>query len=488
MKPAVSICIPLKVTNTFRRLNWLVCSAELKKLAAIRGDVQVIAAEWGGEHAIGHDHVTRVQGSGYFTRSRARNAAMGVAKSDMICFLDSDMIMSTDAWMTAIESAKQFDCYSPYRKLKRLGKMKTRNRINDDLSFNWDIPINNREGGRLKQLSGNLAGGIFFCRRTFIESVNGWDERFVGWGYEDIALCKHAERGGYKIGWEQHQALHLWHPVDKRGRSQTLQTLRKFYRVNENKLPIQLDKIDYHLVDACNLACKFCSHYSNYRQPLNAVTLEQAEQEWSTWAKLIQPKQIMLLGGEPTLNKQLTELTDLAASIWKNTQVKIFTNGGFWENHPNLTEVLKRIGGCVFCSLHHSDPVKKQDIRDKFKETIRAGVHVHFGEIARNWQAFYRIGEDGKPTPYESEPAEAWKVCTARYCAVLKANKLWKCPQVAYADSLKSDAFPQFAKYEACEPEENAIIDFFKRREMPEDCCSHCPSKVVIVPGGEGIE
>lgn len=229
MSASVSICIPLRVTNTFRRLNWLVCAAELAKLKAIQGDIEIIAAEWGGTHATGYPHVHRVQGTEGFNISRARNAAMTRATSDLICFLDSDMIMRTADWVAAIKEARQYDCFSPYRKFKRLGKTKTSNRINADHTFNWDLPINTKTGGKVKQLNGNLAGGIFFCTRKFIESVNGWDERFKKWGYEDIAMCKHAEQGGYKIGWAANQGIHLWHPPEKRGRSETLKVLRTFY-------------------------------------------------------------------------------------------------------------------------------------------------------------------------------------------------------------------------------------------------------------------
>jgi uncharacterized radical SAM superfamily Fe-S cluster-containing enzyme len=487
MTPTISICIPLRVTDSYRRINWLVCCAELQKIVARRPDVEIVVAEWDGTHAVDCEHVKRVEGIGQFTRSRARNAALAAATGEMICFLDSDMIMTTDAWEESIETAKRYDCYSPFTKFKRLGKLKTQNRINQDHTFNWALPVNNDIGGSLAQLKGNLTGGIFICKRSFIESVNGWDERFKGWGYEDIALCKHAERGGYKVGWGLHQALHLFHPKDRKGREQTLKVLHRHYSEDLMKFPISLEKIDYHLVDACNLSCRFCTHYSNFKQPLNAVTLEQASQEWATWSKLIRPNHFLLLGGEPTLNKNLSELTDLAAEIWVRSQIVIFTNGGFWEKHPGIEQVLKRIGGKVYCSLHHSDPAKNQAIREKFTATLDAGVKVQFAEISRSWRAFYQLGSDGKPAPYESDTAQAWKICSSKFCTVLRNNQLWKCAQVAFSDSLKTESFPEFSNYVACDPTREAVLDFFSRRAGPESCCSHCPSRVTIVPGGEGM-
>lgn len=52
--------------------------------------------------------------------------------------------------------------------------------------------------------------------RTDLEAVNGFDERFVGWGCEDDDLAERLRRTGVRIasilGYTR--ALHLWHPSD----------------------------------------------------------------------------------------------------------------------------------------------------------------------------------------------------------------------------------------------------------------------------------
>jgi len=500
-KPVLSICIPLMATDDcpLRQRNWRVIANDLSDLAERRGDIEIVVAEWGGRLAEGYKHIKRIEGQGEFSRSRARNQAYFGATADLVCFCDTDMLLPGHAWDACIEQAKSCDCLSPHRQYWRANP-EVAEKLTEGDRYNWSIPIRSLDPTRVPGRF-VFAGGMIFCTRQAVEMIGGWDEAFQGWGKEDNAFEKMARACHLRLGHNNvARPVHLYHEPNTAARKQSDVIWKRRYvknfartyvaraKVEENRFPIKLEKIDYHLVDACNLACKFCSHYSNFTQPLNAVTLEQAEQEWTTWAKYIQPRQFLLLGGEPTLNKRLNELTELAAKIWDCSQIVIYTNGGFWEKHPGLPETLKRIKGRVFCSLHHSDPAKKLSIRAKFKATIDLGVHVHFGEITRHWQAFYQIGEDNKPKPYESDAIKAWQVCTAKYCAVLKANKLWKCPQVAYSDSLKSSAFPEFAGYEACEPEADAVISFFKRRKGPEGCCSHCPEKVVLVPGGEGVK
>lgn len=219
--------MPLKVdTCKHRRRNWRVCANELTALAERRDDIEIIVAEWGGDHADGYDHITRVAGTGEFNRSKALNAAASGASSDLICYMDIDMLLSPAEWDRAIDDAQQHDCYSPYKQLCMLGPRKTANRIADS-RWQWELPLGNDSD--VPRRKGGLAGGIFFCSRKFCEETGGWDARFIHWGYEDIAMCKVAERGNYRIGWGNADALHMYHPNKKRGRSKSRELLHTHY-------------------------------------------------------------------------------------------------------------------------------------------------------------------------------------------------------------------------------------------------------------------
>jgi len=61
-----------------------------------------------------------------------------------------------------------------------------------------------------------LIGHDMAMWRSDYESVNGHDERFRGWGFEDIDLGKRLRRAGVRISTLLHrtQTLHLWHPAE----------------------------------------------------------------------------------------------------------------------------------------------------------------------------------------------------------------------------------------------------------------------------------
>jgi len=61
-----------------------------------------------------------------------------------------------------------------------------------------------------------LAGGDFGVWRGDFEAVNGFDERFVGWGQEDDDLGLRLKAAGVQLEsvLDQTQSLHVWHPTD----------------------------------------------------------------------------------------------------------------------------------------------------------------------------------------------------------------------------------------------------------------------------------
>ena len=66
-------------------------------------------------------------------------------------------------------------------------------------------------------------------------------------------------------------------------------------------------QLELHVTHACNFTCEGCSHYSNHGHKGN-ITLEECEEWLYTWSKRIRPKVFTILGGEPTLHKDLSDI------------------------------------------------------------------------------------------------------------------------------------------------------------------------------------
>lgn len=245
-------------------------------------------------------------------------------------------------------------------------------------------------------------------------------------------------------------------------------------------MKVKLKSIETHVIDSCNLACEFCSHYSNLKPATNMLTLNKAEEEWSNWASKVEPNEFIMLGGEPTLNPKLPDLIALARNIWKTSKIRLITNGMFLERLPSLQYLLAN--QILTVTLHLSE-AENNKIVSYVQNTFGHICEISFNYTHEGrWLQFYKL-EHGVPIPFtDNNPRSSWECCVAKTCHVLKDNKLWKCPQVAYASTVDIDWFKDY-KYATLDDD---ILAWSKREE--ESCCSNCPAHLVPALNRENLK
>ena len=111
--------------------------------------------------------------------------------------------------------------------------------------------------------------------------------------------------------------------------------------------------LDVHVANRCNLNCDGCNHWSNYgfKEVFSAKTLY----EWAEpWSKIVNPERVNLLGGEPLLNKQCSEIVSNYRKLFPETTLKLFTNGFLLSKQLWLKKTLE-INNCVLVVTLHSD-------------------------------------------------------------------------------------------------------------------------------------
>ncbi len=154
--------------------------------------------------AIGEDSST------IFNRSKARNNAFKECNNDIICILDADTIVPSESIHQAYIDLKSENTWViPYQDYFNLTQEFSLDIVK---SFEPDkFPAESDFIYDFKILS--WAGALFLTKEMY-EKVGGYDERFEGWGWEDVAfrikldnmIGKHTRCGSY--------AAHLWHPRD----------------------------------------------------------------------------------------------------------------------------------------------------------------------------------------------------------------------------------------------------------------------------------
>jgi len=138
---------------------------------------------------------------GPMNRSAARNqAAAAAGEWDVAVFADADTIGQPELIPAAVEAAQQGVIAYPFTRFEGWTPQQTQ------------AVYQGRPPGRGRGVKHPSPGGILAVDRALFETVGGWDEKFVGWGYEDLAFAVACRTLG-GVHREPGTIYHLWHPV-----------------------------------------------------------------------------------------------------------------------------------------------------------------------------------------------------------------------------------------------------------------------------------
>jgi hypothetical protein len=246
------------------------------------------------------------------------------------------------------------------------------------------------------------------------------------------------------------------------------------------------DRLEIHAAHACNLTCESCSHFSNGGHK-GILSLEDAEEWMKLWNRRIEPKTFRILGGEPTLNPNLTELIYLTRPCWPSSKITLVTNGLLLNRHPKLPMALEACNVDLSVSIHGYSAEYNRKTRE-------------IAQLLQSWQDQYKFsaaffdsyygwtrrhkGIGQFVMPYEdNSPLKSWADCPARECRQLFRRKLWKCPSIAYL-KLHKERYPkldavwnEYLAYEGLDPtcSDEELEAFLLKQEEP--ICGMCPTK-----------
>jgi cellulose synthase/poly-beta-1,6-N-acetylglucosamine synthase-like glycosyltransferase len=140
-----------------------------------------------------------------FSKSKAVNLAAKKATRDIFVIADTDFIYDPKIIEESIPYLENYALIHPFSKRTNLTKESTEELLKTTPA--WPIQGNYDSW---EKVFGK--GGVNIIRREHFEQVDGFDERFKGWGAEDdsFVLSVRFLCGGAKG--LQNKAIHLWHP------------------------------------------------------------------------------------------------------------------------------------------------------------------------------------------------------------------------------------------------------------------------------------
>lgn len=147
-----------------------------------------------------------------FSRSKSRNELAKKALSDILVFADADTIPVKDFVDRAVSKTENGLWCIAYGDNDYYNL--TREATETILSFDPGIDVDRPNNADFEFRVMSWAGMFSVSKQDFF-SIGGYDERFVGWGHEDVAFRLKADYFISKhLRVKDGFALHLWHPRD----------------------------------------------------------------------------------------------------------------------------------------------------------------------------------------------------------------------------------------------------------------------------------
>lgn len=152
-------------------------------------------------------------GGAGFCKARAVNNAAAKATGDIFLIADMDMIATKDNIETAIGKLDHYPIVIPYNPYHRLNQ-ETSDAILRQAPTTG-LPKLTAEAKAIYERTKTQAGGLQIVTRAVFNAAGKYDERFVGWGGEDVSFCLAVEKLFGKGLIVQGDAYHLDHPRQK---------------------------------------------------------------------------------------------------------------------------------------------------------------------------------------------------------------------------------------------------------------------------------
>ena len=150
----------------------------------------------------------------------------------------------------------------------------------------------------------------------------------------------------------------------------------------------ELDTIEIHVADHCNMNCKNCSMFCGLVKTPRYSNLEQTRNSLYILKGIFKHiKRIRVIGGEPLLNKELDKYLYMIRDIYPYSDIRVITNGILVvEMNDNLITAFKETSSKLVVTSYLPLVKKLDRINDFLKQK---GVNYEISEMITDFQKIY---------------------------------------------------------------------------------------------------
>jgi glycosyltransferase involved in cell wall biosynthesis len=204
--PRISIVLPVGGSARLPGFRCVLAALANQSLRAL--EIIVVEHSVTPDYAVAvpeevrYEHVPMAGPNEEFNKSMLLNRGVALARAPLVLLHDADILVPRDYLEQALRRIDAgFEAVRPLRLLFYLDSIQSRGLIaSGNFATNVDVPV----------VTQNFQGGSTLLVRDVYGAIGGHDERFRGWGGEDLEFLERLQtrklfKGGIMPG------LHLWH-------------------------------------------------------------------------------------------------------------------------------------------------------------------------------------------------------------------------------------------------------------------------------------
>jgi len=208
---SVTVVVPIFKPCSFRSRNITFLLNELNKL-----QVKVIVVEQTLNDIANNrfeklpnvNQVNFEKNTKHFHKTYICNKIIEHIETEYVWFIDSDFYMDFNTILINREFSK-FDFFKPFDTCKDLNEFQTQQLVTTK-HINENMLRTNMSSDRFIKYFGALS---YICKVDSFKTSGQLDEKYIGWGYEDLDLFLNIYKQNYSIGVAHGvNAVHMWHP------------------------------------------------------------------------------------------------------------------------------------------------------------------------------------------------------------------------------------------------------------------------------------
>ena len=237
---------------------------------------------------------------------------------------------------------------------------------------------------------------------------------------------------------------------------------------------IHAQKLEYNLVDHCNLSCRECSHLSPFLRA-HALPLETFRRDLTRLAGVYRVQRLRFVGGEPLLHDDICAFVDAARATGIARHIELVSNGTLLARvSDQLLESIDSLALSLYPGKH-PDKVLMADIRERCR---RFGVRLRPEYIDR-----FRKTQTVLPIEDPRLLDDVFKSCLIAHawsCQTIYDGRFYLCSRPLYTDAFlekvgrEPQQFKEADGIELHEPQLFERLRAYLQSVRPLKSCTYC--------------